>query len=82
MRKKVNSGYVVENVLMGYGGAFVRNVANKKYTKYKEITLCKGMRVGMWVLLWEGLCEGRFMLGEGLKMIRMKLMMFKMKSKD
>ncbi|GJW32741.1 hypothetical protein Tco_0052773 [Tanacetum coccineum] len=43
MRKKVNSRCVVENVLMEYGGAFVRNVRNKKYNKYKESTLCKGM---------------------------------------
>ncbi|GJS77390.1 hypothetical protein Tco_0727271 [Tanacetum coccineum] len=30
VRKKVNSGYVVENVLMGCGGAIVRNIGNKK----------------------------------------------------
>ncbi|GJZ30206.1 hypothetical protein Tco_0575253 [Tanacetum coccineum] len=42
VRKRVNSGYVVENVLMGYGRAYVGNEGNKKY---KEGTLCKGMRV-------------------------------------
>ncbi|GJT52017.1 hypothetical protein Tco_0978174 [Tanacetum coccineum] len=42
-RKKVNSGYVVENVLMRCEAAFVRNVGNKKYNMYKESTLCKGM---------------------------------------
>ncbi|GJR85226.1 hypothetical protein Tco_0209237 [Tanacetum coccineum] len=44
MRNKVNSGCVVEYVLMGCGGAFVRNVGNKKYKKYKkykESTLCR-----------------------------------------
>ncbi|GJT40792.1 hypothetical protein Tco_0940657 [Tanacetum coccineum] len=29
------------------GGAFVRNVGNKKYNKYKESTLCKGMLEGL-----------------------------------
>nr|GEY63065.1 hypothetical protein [Tanacetum cinerariifolium] len=33
---EVNSGYVVENVLMGCGGAYIRNEGNKKYNKYKE----------------------------------------------
>nr|GEX07828.1 hypothetical protein [Tanacetum cinerariifolium] len=42
-RKKVNSGYVVDNVLMGCGGAYVGNNGNKKYNKYKKGTLCKGM---------------------------------------
>nr|GEW55043.1 hypothetical protein [Tanacetum cinerariifolium] len=39
--KKVNSGYVVENVLIGCGEAYVWNEGNKKYNKYKEGTLCK-----------------------------------------
>nr|GEV37376.1 hypothetical protein [Tanacetum cinerariifolium] len=43
VRKKVINGYVVENVLMRCGGAFVRNAGNKKYNKYKESTLFKGM---------------------------------------
>ncbi|GKA01327.1 hypothetical protein Tco_0673992, partial [Tanacetum coccineum] len=41
--KKVNSECVVENVLLRCGRAFVRNVGNKKYNKYKESTLRKGM---------------------------------------
>ncbi|GJW88429.1 hypothetical protein Tco_0163769 [Tanacetum coccineum] len=41
--KKVNSRYVVENVLMECGGAYVGNEENKKYNKYKEGTLCKGI---------------------------------------
>ncbi|GJU56552.1 hypothetical protein Tco_1230266 [Tanacetum coccineum] len=43
MRKNVNSGYVVEKVLIGCEGAFVRNVGKKKYNKYNESTLCKRM---------------------------------------
>nr|GEZ67440.1 retrovirus-related Pol polyprotein from transposon TNT 1-94 [Tanacetum cinerariifolium] len=39
----VNIRYVVKNVFMGYGGAFVRNVGNKKYNKYNESTLSKEM---------------------------------------
>nr|GEU38459.1 hypothetical protein [Tanacetum cinerariifolium] len=30
VRKKVNSGYVVENVLMGCGGAYTRNERDKR----------------------------------------------------
>ncbi|GJX86625.1 hypothetical protein Tco_0337399 [Tanacetum coccineum] len=44
VRKKVNSGYVVENVLMRCGGAYVWNEGNKKYNKHKEGTLCKRMK--------------------------------------
>ncbi|GJV45600.1 hypothetical protein Tco_1430136 [Tanacetum coccineum] len=33
VRKKVKSGYVVRNVLMGCGGAYVGNEGNKKYNK-------------------------------------------------
>ncbi|GJZ35433.1 hypothetical protein Tco_0581250, partial [Tanacetum coccineum] len=36
VRKKVNSRYMVENVLMRCGGAYVGNEGNKKYNKYKE----------------------------------------------
>ncbi|GKC33438.1 hypothetical protein Tco_1040732, partial [Tanacetum coccineum] len=43
MRKKVNSRYVVENVLIGCGGAYIWNEGNKKYNTYKEGTLCKRM---------------------------------------
>ncbi|GKB30557.1 ALP1-like protein isoform X1 [Tanacetum coccineum] len=39
VRKKVNSRSVVENVLMGYRGAYVGNEGNKKYNKYKKSTL-------------------------------------------
>nr|GEX13938.1 reverse transcriptase domain-containing protein [Tanacetum cinerariifolium] len=59
-RKKVNSRCVMENVLMGYGGAYVRNKGDKR----------------------EGLCEVNFRLGDGLKIKSMKVMMFRMKSKD
>ncbi|GJZ91518.1 hypothetical protein Tco_0663445 [Tanacetum coccineum] len=40
VRKKVNSGYVVENVLMRCGGAYVGNEGDNRYNKYKESTLC------------------------------------------
>nr|GEW92424.1 hypothetical protein [Tanacetum cinerariifolium] len=43
VRKKVNSRYVVENVLIGCEGAYVGNERDKRYNKYKESTLCKGM---------------------------------------
>ncbi|GKB08891.1 hypothetical protein Tco_0837203 [Tanacetum coccineum] len=43
--KKVNSGCVVENVLMEYGGTFVRNVGNKKYNKYKESKEMRKLKV-------------------------------------
>ncbi|GJT66048.1 hypothetical protein Tco_1017528 [Tanacetum coccineum] len=46
MRNKVNNGCVVENVLIECGGAFVRNVGNKKY-KYKESTLNVTWHVGI-----------------------------------
>ncbi|GJS16519.1 hypothetical protein Tco_0410991 [Tanacetum coccineum] len=36
MGKKMNSRYVVENILMGCGGDYVGNEKNKKYNKYKE----------------------------------------------
>ncbi|GKE22392.1 hypothetical protein Tco_1433904 [Tanacetum coccineum] len=45
MKKKVNSACMVKNVLIRCGGAFVSNVGGKKYNKYKESTLCKGMSV-------------------------------------
>ncbi|GJX78593.1 hypothetical protein Tco_0326742 [Tanacetum coccineum] len=57
-RKKVDSRCVLENVLMGCGGA------------------CIGMKVT------KGLCKEEFRLGDGLKMRSMKMMMFRMKSKD
>ncbi|GJS64823.1 hypothetical protein Tco_0679387 [Tanacetum coccineum] len=44
VRKKVNSRYVVENVLIGCGGSYVGNEGDKRYKKYKESTLCKGIR--------------------------------------
>ncbi|GKE85537.1 hypothetical protein Tco_1559279, partial [Tanacetum coccineum] len=56
VRENVNSGYVVENVLMGCGRAYVGNEGNNKYNKYKESELCKGMKYGMEVLygeVWE-----------------------------
>ncbi|GJY16168.1 hypothetical protein Tco_0386590 [Tanacetum coccineum] len=34
--KKMNSGYVVENVLIRYGGSLVGNERNTRYNKYKE----------------------------------------------
>nr|GEX38105.1 putative histone acetyltransferase HAC-like 1 [Tanacetum cinerariifolium] len=40
----VNSRYVVENVLMGYRGAYVRNEGNKKYTKYTKEEPMLGMK--------------------------------------
>nr|GEV38389.1 hypothetical protein [Tanacetum cinerariifolium] len=43
VRKKRNSEYVVENVLMRYRGAYVGNEGNKSYNKYNEGTLCKGI---------------------------------------
>nr|GEZ26838.1 hypothetical protein [Tanacetum cinerariifolium] len=43
--KKVNSEYVMENVLMGCGGSYVGNHRNKRDNKYKESTLCKRIRV-------------------------------------
>ncbi|GJT70904.1 hypothetical protein Tco_1030190, partial [Tanacetum coccineum] len=36
VRKKVNSRYVVKNVLIGCRGAYVRNEGDKRYNKYKE----------------------------------------------
>ncbi|GJS96446.1 ribonuclease H-like domain-containing protein [Tanacetum coccineum] len=53
--KKVNNGYVVENVLMGCGGAFAQNVGNKKYNKYKESKLCNGILVAKGYNQREGL---------------------------
>nr|GEV67176.1 hypothetical protein [Tanacetum cinerariifolium] len=43
VRKKVNSKYVMVNVFMKCGGAYVGNEENKKYNKYKEGILCKEM---------------------------------------
>ncbi|GJS41311.1 uncharacterized mitochondrial protein-like protein [Tanacetum coccineum] len=45
----LNSGYVVENVFMGCGGAYVGNERNKKYNKYKEGTLWKGISFASFV---------------------------------
>ncbi|GKC02508.1 zinc finger, CCHC-type containing protein [Tanacetum coccineum] len=43
VRKNVNSGYVVENILIGCGGDYVGNETYKRCNKYKEITLFKGI---------------------------------------
>nr|GEW74436.1 hypothetical protein [Tanacetum cinerariifolium] len=45
--KNMNSGYVMENVLIRCGESLVGNARNKKYNKYNEITLCKGTCVGI-----------------------------------
>ncbi|GKE30717.1 hypothetical protein Tco_1446101, partial [Tanacetum coccineum] len=39
VRKKVNNGYVVENVLIGCRGDYIGNEGNKRHNKYKESTL-------------------------------------------
>ncbi|GJV46594.1 hypothetical protein Tco_1431130 [Tanacetum coccineum] len=58
IRKKVNSGYVVENVLMGCRGAFVRNVGNNKSPKSTRRVHCvREYELASLVVIWGSLLD-------------------------
>ncbi|GJT05028.1 hypothetical protein Tco_0839490 [Tanacetum coccineum] len=63
----------------GCGGSLVGNEGNIKY-KYKDITLCKRMRVGILRMRFGDYLVKAY-VSEGLKM-KMKNMKIRMKSKD
>nr|GEV39288.1 hypothetical protein [Tanacetum cinerariifolium] len=46
-RKKVNRRYVVENVLMGCGGAYVGMLGDKKYTRCNGVRECELAHAGI-----------------------------------
>nr|GEW69183.1 hypothetical protein [Tanacetum cinerariifolium] len=64
----------------GCGGYIVWNKWNKKYNKYKDNTLCKGMLVGILRMRFGDYLVKDYVSG-GLKM-KMKNMKIRMKSKD